>query len=200
MIPFTIQTPIFATTDHIIFTPAGRYPMHEEDWRSDEAREMDLRIENEGLREEISLKGGRFWKGEEVEPEVENGFLKSVMAFEEASEMPAVVVRSLFPEDFHFPPVSSMTPEQISRKLGEIEEILGRHNIAFGFANDLPPHLLYTHLVEDYIPNERVTAATGAGFTWNIDGCDGDCESCFQRDYCATGKEILEEVRKKRRE
>jgi hypothetical protein len=175
--------------------------MHEEDWRSEEAKEMDLRIENEGLKEEISLKGGRFRKvGEEVEPEVENEFLKSVMAFEEASEGPAIPVRSLFPEDFEFPRVSSMTPEQISRKLGEIEEILSHHNIAFGFANDLPPYLLYTHLVEDYIPNEQVTAATGAGFTWNIDGCDGDCESCFQRDYCATGKEILEEERRRRRE
>jgi hypothetical protein len=163
----------------------------QEDWRSEEQKEIDLQIENQGLEEQITLKGGLMGTEEDIDPELHNQFLKNIIAFEEADELPQMPMRSLFPSDYEFPPGSSMSDEAVSRKLEEIEELLDRHNVAFGFANKLPDRVLYRYLVEECIPHETVTQATQAGFTWTLDGCDGCCEECFQKDYCPTAEEIL---------
>lgn len=163
----------------------------QEDWRSEEQKEIDLQIENQGLEEQITLKGGLMGTEEDIDPHVHNQFLKNIIAFEEADELPHMPMRSLFPSDYEFPPGSSMSDEEVSRKLEEIEELLDRHNVAFGFANKIPDRVLYRYLVEECIPNETVTQATHAGFTWTLDGCDGSCEDCFQKDYCPTPEELL---------
>jgi hypothetical protein len=125
------------------------------------------------------------------DPTLDNAFLKNVIAFEEADKEPPRPMRSLFPEDFEFPPVSSMSARQLARKIKEIASILSMNNIELAFANPLPDAVLYKHLVEECIPHETVSAAVEAGFTLNLDGCEGGCESCFQREYCKAGKEVL---------
>jgi|WetSurMetagenome_2_1015567.scaffolds.fasta_scaffold00022_21 hypothetical protein len=165
----------------------------EEDWRSKEREDIDLRLENLSLEADMRLKGGMSFKNADVEPETENAFLKKIAAYEEADDGPPVPVRSLFPEDFEFPPASSLPPEKLAEKIQEIARVLSANNIEFGFANDLPDEVLYRYLAEDFAPNELISAAAGAGFTWCIDGCDGGCDDCFQKAYCSTAKEILGE-------
>jgi hypothetical protein len=86
-----------------------------------------------------------------------------------------------------------MSPAQLARKLAEIKEVLSAYNVEFGFVNALPPEVLYKYLVEECIPNDMVSATIKAGFTWTLDGCDGGCEGCFQREYCPTAEEILKD-------
>ncbi|HUI91277.1 MAG TPA: hypothetical protein VLX68_03420 [Chitinivibrionales bacterium] len=166
--------------------------MNQDDWRTDEQKEVDLGLENQGLEADLGLQAGVTYKNGDVDPKLHNAFLKNVMAFEEADKEPHVPVRTLFPEDFKFPPASSMSRKQLSDKIKEIVRVLTMHDIQFGFANKLPDKVLYKYLVEDFIPNESVGTYGNAGFTFVIDGCDGACEDCFQKNYCSTAKEILE--------
>ncbi len=147
-------------------------------------------LENINLETEIKLRGGEIWKSEKIDPYIDNIFMKNVLAFEEADETPEIPMRSLFPADYKFPSVESMDDNQIARKLKEISDILASHNIGYGFANDLPDRVLYKYLTEDCIQNDTISASVSAGFTWVLDGCSGDCESCFQKEYCSTAKEM----------
>ena len=159
--------------------------MQEDNWQSQEQRELDLILENKSLETDISLQGGNIVKGEDIDPKLENAFLKNVLAFEEADKEPPIPMRALFPDDYEFPAASSMSGEELSRKIQEIAGILSMHNVEFGFANDLPDEVLYTYLVKECIPNDSVSATISEGFTWYLDGCDGGCDECFQNKYCA---------------
>ncbi|MFP4416531.1 MAG: hypothetical protein ACOC41_05435 [Chitinivibrionales bacterium] len=164
--------------------------MHEEDFGSREEKEIDLKLENESLRDEIALRGGFSHKSEQLDPELENAFLKNVMAFEEALDEPEVPIRSFFPSGYEFPPVTSLTDEQITNKLDEIQNILSLHHVEFGFVENLPDRVLYKHMVEEYIPNGSVPPiAIGS---WVLDACSGCCEDCFQRPYCSTANDLPE--------
>jgi hypothetical protein len=164
-----------------------------DDWTDKQQEEIDLRLENQSLETEITLNGGTHWKSDEVTPQIENAFLKNVLAFEEASEEPEVPIRSFFPEEHVFPPAESMSPQELSAKLDEIAEILSTHDVEFGFANPLPDMLLYKHLTEDVIPNDTISPAIGAGGKWFLDGCTGACDDCFQKQYCSVAAEIQDE-------
>jgi hypothetical protein len=167
--------------------------MTENDWGSKEDRELDLQLENQSLESDIILQGGCAVESENDDPGLKNAFLKHVLAYEEADKEPRHPILSLFPKGYKFPAVSTMSPEELDDKLDEIASILSTHNIEFGFANDLPVEVLYQYLVEEYLPNEMVGGAEEAGFTRVIDGCDGACEVCFQKEYCSTAREILGE-------
>lgn len=167
--------------------------MNQDDWRTEDQKDMDLRLENQSLETELNLQGGGTFKNREVDPKIENAFLKNVIAYEEADKEPPVPVRSLFPEGYEFPPVSSMSRRNLSKKIKEIAEILSAHNVEFGFANKLPDEVLYKYIAEDFIPHEMIGASIQAGFTFVIDGCDGCCEECFQKSHCPTAREILDE-------
>jgi hypothetical protein len=170
--------------------------MTEKDWRSDEDRENDLRLENQSLESEIVLQSGCTFESKNIDPELKNAFLKRVLAYEEADKEPCHPILSLFPKGYTFPLIEEMSPGELMNKLDEIASILSMHNIEFGFANDLPVKVLYRYLVEEYLPNEMFGGVEEAGFTRVIDGCDGACEGCFQREYCSTAQEILEQDNK----
>lgn len=172
---------------------------HDDNWADDQQKEIDLRLENQSLETELELQGMSNWKSDEVPPEVHNQFLKNVIAFEEANKKPRTPMRSLFPDDYRFPPVESMSAEQLHDKLKDIERLLKKHNVGFGFAEELPDALLYKHLVEEVIPNDTVMAKVSEGFMWYLDGCTGGCEDCFQNQYCSTGREILEDIEQERK-
>jgi hypothetical protein len=145
------------------------------------------------LEREVSLLGGEPVDCDDKDPNLKNAFLKNIIAFEEADKEPARPLRSLFPDDFEFPPVSSLSAGQIAGKLREIASVLSMNNIELSFANPLPDAVMYKYLAEECIPHETVSAAVEAGFTLNLDGCDGGCDSCFQKEYCETAKRMLED-------
>lgn len=167
------------------------HPEYQEQMSSEEyADYIATLLENRFLEDEIKSLGGSMSESKIDEPYINNQFMKNILAFEEAEKAPQIPMRSLFPGDFEFPPAESMSEQEISDKLDAINDIFSSHNIEFGFAEELPDKLLYKHLVEDCIPNDMVDSSTSAGFTCVLDGCNGDCESCFQKEYCDTGREL----------
>ena len=164
-----------------------------EDWTSDRQKEIDLEIENTTLKTEIELKGGTFGKSDSIDPILENEFLKNVRAFEEAGNESEIPVRSLFPSDYRFPSADNLSAKEIEDKLQYITMIFGQNNIQLDYSEDLPDRILYKHITEQVIPHETICYQTIPGFICHLDGCGGDCESCFQREYCSTAKELDEE-------
>ncbi len=168
--------------------------MNTEDWTDEQQKLIDLTLENSSLEEEIALKcGGTIEKPADIDPYIENQFLKNVLAFEETEKEEHLPMRSLFPDDYKFPPAESMSPKELSEKLEDICGILSVHNIEFGFANDLPDKVLYRHIVDECIANDTVSPSVAAGFTLVLDGCTGLCEECFQKEYCKTAQELENE-------
>jgi hypothetical protein len=163
--------------------------MSEEFLNDENQKRLDLSLENKTLENEFMLKtGAEIHNSEDCDPFIHNQFLKNVLAFEEADKEPDIPVKSLFPADFELPDEKALSDEQIVQKLNEIYDILSSNNIKFGFATELPDRILYKHLTQDFIPDELIHPSTLAGFTCILDGCNGDCPECFQKDYCATGR------------
>jgi len=109
---------------------------------------------------------------------------------ESGTEEP-LTIRSLFPEDYTFPPDTTMDSRELSRKLEEIRQILAARNIEFGFIGDLPDRVIYRYIVNECIVHDAIAPSAADGFTMVLDGCDGVCDSCFQKVYCETGRELL---------
>jgi hypothetical protein len=165
--------------------------MDDDIWRSKEREEIDLSLENSSLETEIKLKGGIFSsKTDDIDPLLENAFLKNVLAYEEAAEDPQIPMVSVFPENYKFPPAESISEAELFEKLEDISRVLSDHGIELGFSNDLPDKVLYKYLVEECIPKEMIDSSVTAGFTWVLDGCSGGCEECFQREYCSNAQEL----------
>ena len=164
--------------------------MCDEKWSSEERKEIDLSLENSSIKTEIKLRGGVLGEVEEIDPSIENVFLKNILAYEKAAEEPEIPMHSIFPKDYPFPSAESISEEELSEKLDDISRILSDHGIELGFANDLPNKVLYKHLVEDCIKTEFVDPSVSAGFVWVLDGCTGGCEDCFQKEYCSTAQEL----------
>ncbi len=110
----------------------------------------------------------------------------SMLAMKEFFEgnTPQIPMRSLFPADFRFPPVESMSEKQITRKVDKIEDILFAHNIHLGFCEKTPDKLIYKYLITEVIPKEEIDEKVFEGCFTTFNGCTGWCEGCFQKDYC----------------
>jgi hypothetical protein len=153
-----------------------------------ESAEIGLRPESGSRTIDADLEGGAPARQEEFACEDVR-----VLSFEPADEQPAILVRSLFPAEYVFPPLAALTPEEISDKVDEIATVFAAHNISFAFDNNLPDDVLYKYLVEDYIPNEVVSTVSEDNFRWFNDDCDGGCAACFQKEHCSTAGDVLQE-------
>lgn len=128
--------------------------------------------------------GAHISNAQESDPEITNAFLKHVLDFEHRATLPKIPIRSLFPKAFSFPKVKSMTPEQIEAKLDDILDILEDHNVGVELCGEVPPSVVYSYLVDQVIANEMIDKEMGEGEHVTFTGCTGDCQGCFQREYC----------------
>jgi hypothetical protein len=99
---------------------------------------------------------------------------------------PQIPIRSLFSEDYQFPPAESMTEAQLTEKLDQISDTLYGHNIVFEFWADVPDKLVYNYLVNKVIAEETIAEKKIDGCLTHLTGCDGACDICFQKGYCDT--------------
>ncbi len=164
---------------------------HDEDWRSEEDKDIDLELENRSLELELELKGGNLMVEEDVDPKLHNTFLKQTQQFNELEESPRIPVRSLFPDEVTFEPVDTLSKKEIQDKLETIMTIFSTHNIFIDLKEKLPAKLVYKYLTEDFIPNETTYQENNTSFSFVIDGCDGYCPGCFQKEYCEVKDEIF---------
>ncbi len=156
--------------------------------------------ENFVLKSKIITKGGIFSEDSDIDPEIENIFLKNIMAFEEAEYQPVHEIIGVNPEDY--PPAESLSETEIKTKLRELIDILERHQMYYEINENVPEKLSYQYLTQDYLFSETQQIE---GYETFVDGCSGDCPSCFQIDYCENKNDIwspgeLEEEIKRRKD
>jgi len=163
--------------------------------------EEKIEQENFVLKSKIITQGGIFSENSDLDPEIENMFLKRVMAFEEAAYKPVFEIIGVDPADF--PPADTLSKDEIKAAFNKLIRIFDEHGISWGVNENVPVELSYRFLTEDYLLSESQDLPPDFGCT--IDGCSGDCPSCFQADYCENKDDTwppdeLEAERKRRLE
>ena len=148
--------------------------------------EEKLEQENFVLKSKIITKGGIFQENSNLDPEIENMFLKKVIAFEEAEYKPVYEIIGVDPKDF--PPADILTKDEIKAEFNKLIGIFNEHGISYGVNDNVPVEVSYRFLTEDYLLSESQDLPPDFG--WTIDGCSGDCPGCFQADYCENKDEI----------
>jgi len=76
-----------------------------------------------------------------------------------------------------------LTDEVAKAELEFLSETLSEVGFCADFKEDIPPRLVYEHLV-DLLYEEFDLIAEGC---WHLDGCSGYCPGCFQRPWCEFG-------------
>ena len=157
----------------------------EDDYKlSDEEK---IEQENLLLQSEIIIRGGMIGDSKGLPPEIENQFLKNILEFENADQKPLFEIVGFKRSDF--PDSKELTDHEIDRKLKEIVAVLEKNGTELGLVADVPSRIVYRFLVEDYLFDKENLHPVGLG-GWVIDGCSGDCPSCFQLEYCSTKDDI----------
>lgn len=151
--------------------------------------EEKLDQENFVLKSKIITQGGIFSENSDLDPEMENMFLKRVMAFEEAEYKPVYEIIGVDPKDF--PPVELLNEEEIQKEFDKLIKIFEDHGISYDVNDNVPVEVSYRYLTEDYLLSESQDLPKDFG--WTIDGCSGDCPSCFQADYCVSKDDLWPE-------
>jgi hypothetical protein len=141
------------------------------------------------LKAKVAMLGGELHNSEDSDlpMEIKNQFLQNIIDFEEAPVKPITEILNTKPEDW--PDEKELDDKQIEKKLKELIKLLHKHNMVLAFANKLPMRTTYSYVTREFLEDE-ITAPVD-GMTLSIDGCNGNCEDCFQLDYCDTGKDIL---------
>ena len=159
------------------------------EWDNEEISEAVLEIDNEILKRNLGLSEGLTFELEDTSPYIQNQFLRNIWAFQEMDKRPQRALSTIFPEGFEFPPVESLDKAQLEEKLRIIEEVLREHSIILDLAPSLPDKLVYEYIIKEVI-YQPIPLEFPEGFVLHIDGCDGYCPDCFQRDFCETGIEL----------
>jgi len=151
------------------------------------SEEEKIEQENLLLQSEIIIRGGIIGDSKGLPPEIENQFLKNIMAFENAEQKPLFEIAGI--KRTNYPDSEELTDLEIDRKLKEIVVVLEKNGSELRLVADVPNRIVYKFLVEDYLFDKDNLHPVGFG-GWVIDGCSGDCPSCFQLEYCSSKDDI----------
>jgi hypothetical protein len=149
----------------------------------------DLMIDNYLLKKQIHNDYNISVDPKTDDPAIEKAFLTNMIEYEEADNGPRCTLRSLLPAGFDLPPVEQLSRRDLQIKLAAVQNILADHNISIDFRPKLPADEAYRYLLDQGL-NEEVMCRMPKGFMFHLDGCSGNCDQCFQRDYCDTFTEI----------
>lgn len=154
---------------------------------ADENLTPEERMEQENfvMKSKLILKGGVLNENPDIDPELENMFLKNIMAFEDAETKPLYEILNVDPKKY--PPVSLLSESEIAGYLDEITGLFETHRIYLDLQEGVPDKVIYQFLTEEYLFEQTEVIP---GFDHIIDGCSGDCPSCFQMDYCSSKDDI----------
>jgi len=116
----------------------------------------DLKFNNEleKLKQQAEF-GAKFFEGNsKIPPELEAEWLKHVRSFEESyPDAPQKTVGEIIGNPV-FTPVSQVDPSQIDEELDKIFEILGGHNIALDYDDDVASSEIYRFITEELVNHE----------------------------------------------
>ena len=163
------------------------------------SKKEKLEQENFLLESKIILKGGDIHRCSDIDPEIENQFMKNIIAFEEAELKPLYEIIDVNLDDF--PPVAQLSKDEIKSKFDLLLKQFEDHGISYDVSDKVPVEISYRFLTEDYL--HQLHEDLPDGFGLHIDGCSGDCPSCFQVDYCDivndtwTPEELIKEQKRR---
>ncbi len=161
------------------------------------SKKEKLEQENFLLESKIILKGGDIHRCSDIDPEIENQFMKNIIAFEEAELKPLYEIIDVNPDDF--PPAEKLSKDEINSKFNLLIKCFEDQGFSYDVSDKVPVEVSYRFLTEDYLhePHEVLPD----NFGWHIDGCSGDCPSCFQVNYCDSVNDIWtpEELKKEQK-
>ncbi len=148
------------------------------------------------MRNKIILKNRKFSKNDDLNPKIENSFLKNIIAFEEAQRKPLYRILGIKPNEF--PLLEKLNEEQFAKQFNRLKSLPETHNFYFAFDKKTPPTLIYKHLTEKILNDEFEVVSE---MNVLLDGCLGWCPDCFQVDYCDAKDKIWkpEELQKARK-
>lgn len=171
-------------------------------WDEDYISEQELKKDNEILKEQLGISEKPFHKAIQLTPYIEHQFLKYIKEFVDMDRGPKRELSTLFPPDFEFPPAESLSSADVAYKLAQIKSVLEAHNIRFEFGDSIPATLIYEYFLNEELHSE-IALEFPEGVTYYINGCNGLCPECFQREYCESNvttkmeNVIVRSVRKK---
>ena len=84
-------------------------------------------------------------------------------------------------------PADQLTDEEVGAALERVEGILAERGVVVDLCRGIPDRLVYEYLRESLAGSEF--EFMGPATTCHLDGCTGYCPDCFQRPWCATGRE-----------
>lgn len=125
------------------------------------SEEEKIEQENLLLQSEIILRGGIIGDSNNIPSEIENQFLKNILAFENAEMKPLDEITGIKRDDY---PVSNeLTDNEIDQKLDQIIDVLNKNGIELGLVSDVPNKIVYKYLVEDYLFDSGELYPVGIG-------------------------------------
>lgn len=93
-------------------------------------------------------------------------------------------IKDQLPSDFRFIPSTDLNDDDLPSALRRLIELLRKNRFMIEFQNDIPPRLVYEHLIDMQDDEFDIIEE---GF-WHLDGCSGYCPGCFQRPWCECGR------------
>ena len=115
----------------------------------------NLRMQNELLRLKLNAEtGGDLSVFNELDPSVENEFLKNILAFESsyAGAKRAKIFEILGRPDFKL--VDNLDDEAIISELARLTDLLAANNFAIDFSGDYPDRIKYAFITEELFDKE----------------------------------------------
>lgn len=115
----------------------------------------NLRIENEILRIKVRTELGGVYEGDEnLPPELENEFLKNILAFEHRyARIKMVKVRELLGNP-GFPASRELNDAEIATRYAALESLLAERNIVVEFTQPRPLRFKYQFITEELFEHE----------------------------------------------
>ena len=126
---------------------------------SDDPQE-NMRIENDILKLKMKAQyGDAFQMGSasDLPPEIENEFLKNVLAFEEAHQhVEYKKVYELLGKPV-YKKANELSDKEISKELSRIQKIMEKHNMALDMLAEYDDRTIYTFITEELFEHETDT-------------------------------------------
>ena len=101
-------------------------------------KKKNLKAENFAMKAELLANDSILGSNSDLPDEIENQFLKNVIAFERA---PYVKVKTLVPE---FPPEKELTDQELKMEFERLIGELAARHIQYGLCKKLPMRIAYT--------------------------------------------------------
>lgn len=144
--------------------------MSQDEKFSDDENE-NLRIENELLRIKLTAQYGDAFHMESdpvLPPEIENQFLKNILAFEEGSENASITTVYAQIGKPVYKSIAELSPTEICEELKRIKAVMETHHVVLDFCDGpYPDEEIYRFITEELFAHETDSVPL-FGMNWNF--------------------------------